>query len=247
MARRYRNPPVVEALAEIYFTGSAWDMTVPGSFYERIKERFPHKGQVDVVGVDIELGPEGTSARSVAETPRSQFSTADRSRMVQVGRDLLVVNQLRPYPHFEAWSPVIPEMLSEYRELAQPTGVARLGVRYINRITIPQPGILMEQYFKIYPEIPSELGDEHGPFFLRIALRPRHAGHSLLVTIGSATPEQPEQMAYLLDLYDTVPMDDPVALDIVLRRVNEAHENIEHAFENAITDATRALFDEVVP
>ncbi len=39
--RRYRKSPVIEALCEIYFSGSAWDETVPGAFYERWKNEFP--------------------------------------------------------------------------------------------------------------------------------------------------------------------------------------------------------------
>ena len=31
--RRYQRPPIVEALCEVYFTGSQWDSTVPGLFY----------------------------------------------------------------------------------------------------------------------------------------------------------------------------------------------------------------------
>ena len=30
--KKYRNPPVVEALCEIYFVGSQWDNTIPGLF-----------------------------------------------------------------------------------------------------------------------------------------------------------------------------------------------------------------------
>lgn len=32
MGRRYKNPPVVEALCEIFFDGSQWDSTLTGLF-----------------------------------------------------------------------------------------------------------------------------------------------------------------------------------------------------------------------
>jgi len=46
--RKYRKPPVVEALCEIYFAGSNWDETVPGRFYDRVKDNFPVKRQREI-------------------------------------------------------------------------------------------------------------------------------------------------------------------------------------------------------
>ncbi|RMH08650.1 MAG: hypothetical protein D6704_02710 [Nitrospirae bacterium] len=43
--RRYRKPPVIEALCEIYFAGSSWDETIPGAFYQQIKDDYPKKQQ----------------------------------------------------------------------------------------------------------------------------------------------------------------------------------------------------------
>jgi uncharacterized protein (TIGR04255 family) len=243
--RHYRNPPVVEALAELYFAGGEWDLTVPGSFYERIKGRFPQKGQMDQLAVELEMGREGARTRTMPGAPRSRFRSEDGSRMVQLGPDVLVVNQLRPYPHFEAWSPVLLEMLALYRELVRPTTIARLGVRYINRIVIPKPRVKMEEYFRIYAEVPPELGAAHGDFLLRLELPPQYAGHQLLLTFATAPPEGPGQIAYLLDLYDIVAMETPEAFDTVEGRLVEAHDSIEWVFENAITDATRELFGEV--
>jgi len=45
MGHKYPNPPVIEALCEIYTTGSARDPTAPGLFYERVRDRFHRRGQ----------------------------------------------------------------------------------------------------------------------------------------------------------------------------------------------------------
>ncbi len=203
-SRRYRDPPVVEALSEIYFAGSVWDMTVPGQFYERVRKGFPKKEQVDAMGLELQLGPQQAEARMTPGQPRVRFSREDGSRMVQLARDLLVVNQLRPYSHFEQWRPLVLEMLSLYRELARPSGIERLGLRYINNVVIPHERFRMEKYFRIYPEVP---GDEHGSFLMRLQLPALHAGHNLIVTFGTALPEREGSLAELLDLYDIFPME----------------------------------------
>jgi uncharacterized protein (TIGR04255 family) len=42
--RKYRNPPIEEALCEFRFAPSQdWDPTVPGRFHEKIREIYPAK------------------------------------------------------------------------------------------------------------------------------------------------------------------------------------------------------------
>jgi uncharacterized protein (TIGR04255 family) len=248
VARRYDHPPVTEALVEVFFAGSEWDATIPGVFYERIRDRFPKKRQLDEVGVEIQLGPEQSGARVRSSDPRVQFLRDDDSRMVQLGRDLLVVNQLRPYPAFEEWRPVAVEMLSLYKELARPAAVNRIGVRYINRIVVPHTIFPIEEYFRLYPEVPEDLAPMHGPFLLRLEIPTRHDGHKLLVTMGSSMDSREAGSGILLDLYDIVEMPGLSVADafaLFEARLDEAHEHIEHAFEMVITDASRALFAEV--
>lgn len=108
MSRSYANPPVVEALCELFTAGSAWDPTIPGLFYAHVREQFPKRRQARDMGLELEFGPEATAARLTRGEPRSQFSREDGSRMIQVAPDLVVVNQLRPYPAFEDWRPSRP-------------------------------------------------------------------------------------------------------------------------------------------
>lgn len=46
MGRKYRNPPLIEALCEFQFVPTQpWDLTIPGFFYEKVKNDFPAKQQ----------------------------------------------------------------------------------------------------------------------------------------------------------------------------------------------------------
>ncbi|MBI1865251.1 MAG: TIGR04255 family protein [Nitrospirae bacterium] len=246
--RRYRKPPVVEALCEIYFTGSAWDDTVPGRFYDCVQEDFPDRRQQEIREAHVTLFAGGETAAGVRRLPpRMQFFSKKGDRLVQIGRDLLVINQLRPYPHFEAWEPAIYRALDVYRGLTEPEGFIRLGVRYINKVVIPRPTIRMEEYFTVYPNLPSAMGDAHGPFMVRVELPSQKGGHAVLVTFGSAPVENPEESVHLLDIYDIFQTEKVVALDEIEREVRTAHENVKTAFEGSITERLRSLFEEVNP
>jgi uncharacterized protein (TIGR04255 family) len=46
MGKRYKKPPIVEALFEFQFVpGREWDLTIPGLIYKKVKRRFPNRKQ----------------------------------------------------------------------------------------------------------------------------------------------------------------------------------------------------------
>jgi len=244
--RRYRKPPVIEALCEIYFAGSSWDDTVPGAFYERVKGDFPQKRPRTIQEAQITLGPEQAAAGVRQLPPWMQFVSEEKKRMFQLAQDLLVVNQLAPYPHFEEWEPDVYRALHIYGELAQPRNVARLGLRYINRVLIPEKQVRMEDYFTIYPNLPQRLGDIHGSFLVRVEVPQLAKDHTVIITFGTALPPPPLRdltQAFMLDLYDILVTNAPVDEDAIKREVRCAHDNIVVAFEDSITNKLRALFE----
>ncbi len=243
--RRYRKPPVIESLCEIYFSDSSWDDTVPGAFYERIKTDYPKKQQKRIQEAQITMGPEQAAASVRQLPPWMQFISDEKHRMVQIAQDLLVVNQLHPYPHFEEWEPEIYRALRIYQEIADPKRMARLGLRYINRVVVPEEQVRMEEYFTVYPNLPGDLSDAHGSFLVRVEVPQADQGHTVLITFGTAPLDPNERgQAFLLDLYDTVDLDAPVQETTLKEQVGQAHENIVMVFENSITDRLRDLFEE---
>jgi uncharacterized protein (TIGR04255 family) len=242
--RHYERPPLVEALCEIHFTGSSWDATIPGLFYERVRGEYPKKLQLEMGGIEVQILPGQTQTRQFTPEPRVRFSREDESRLVQVARDLLVVNQLRPYTHFEDWRAVVHATLRLYRELAAPVGIARLAVRYINLIPVSSASIRMKDFFRIYATIPEELGGDHGPFLLHLVMLPVCRNHQLTITLGTNPAASAEAPSILLDLYDVVSLAGRDAFTELQRLLDEAHANIVHTFENTITDAARTLFGE---
>jgi uncharacterized protein (TIGR04255 family) len=245
--RSYRKPPVVEALCEIYFAGSEWDETIPGIFYERIRKDFPHKRQRSIQEAQITLGPEQAAAGVRQLPPWMQFISDEKHRMIQLAQDLLVVNQLAPYPHFEEWEADVYRALGIYRELAQPRNLVRLGLRYINRVLIPEKLVRMGDYFTIYPNLPPRLGGLHGSFLVRVEVpqATQDGGHTVVITFGTAPPPLPQEgvHAFLLDLYDILMANTPVDEEVIRKEIRCAHDNIVVAFEDSVTDKLRALFE----
>jgi hypothetical protein len=93
--------------------------------------------------------------------------------------------------------------------------------------------------------MPKELGEWHTKFLVRLQLPAKTQGHELLLTLGDAPEERPGVQAFLLDLYDVVPLGGQSSFDGLQQHLDDAHENIEWVFEHTITEATRAMFGEV--
>ena len=247
MGRKYKKPPVVEALCELFFEGSEWDDTVMGRFYDRVKEKFPQRRQVDLPEAQFTFSNQGRSAAGIQRLPpQMQFLSEDGSSLLQLRQDLLVVNQLQPYPNFEIWEPNIYWALKIYREMTKPKGIQRIGFRYINRIVIPHAPVRMEDYFNIYPQLPKQTGDVHGAFMIRVELPCQQKGHAIFVTFATAPPDQPGQVAHLLDLYGIFQAEKPLNEHEAQAEIRTAHGNVvETAFEGSITERLRTLFEPI--
>jgi uncharacterized protein (TIGR04255 family) len=241
---KYGKPPIVEALAEFQFSPeSEWDATIPGLVYERLggEDQFPHRDQGKVVEAQFAIDKDSLQERRI-ETERVRFRSADDKSIVQVSKHLLVVNRVAPYEGWDKMRPLIERASSAYLAVAQPTGLSRLGLRYINKIAIPGTRIDLEDYFDLYPAVGDRLPQDHGPFMTGIEIP--YGKDLLKLQISSGMPESPKQGAIILDLdYSRMPVPD-LACDATMSWLDTAHERIETAFEGCITDRTRRLFEE---
>ena len=83
--------------------------------------------------------------------------SADRLHVAQFNRDGFAFSRLAPY---ESWNQFQQEGLrlwQLHRELVQPAEVQRLGLRFINRIVIPQEGPRLEDYLEAPPKLPRDV------------------------------------------------------------------------------------------
>src|SRR5262249_11882848 len=243
----YRRPPVIEALCELFFDSGEWDETVPGRLYDRISKNYPRKRTLQTVTADITLTAEEARAGVRKAGSRVQFLSADEKQIVQVQRDLLVVNQLAPYPEegFEAWKPAVLEQLSNYKALCSPRAIKRMGVRYLNRITISETEFQLEESFATYPQLPPDSPAPQSDFLMRVEVPEPDGKRRLLVTFSSAPDAHVRSASFVLDLYylSDVLLADPFA-DLP-DELTRAHGALHAMFEKSITSRTRELFGPV--
>jgi uncharacterized protein (TIGR04255 family) len=243
MNGKYNKPPITEALCEFRFrSGSDWDPTVWGLLYQSIKDSYPTKRQARHLQVSLNAQAEGVS-QNLQTTERMQFLSEDEKSLVQVGPDLLAVNFLAPYPSWEVMRPAIDKALTSYRRIAEPIGLTRIGLRYINQIEIPETMVESEAYFNFYPHVGPDLPQEHGPLVCGVQFPYADGRDILKLQLATDVPSSgPEWIAFNLDLDYFVNEADNIDFGHTMEWVDEAHSAIGKTFEAAITEKLRDLF-----
>lgn len=98
MSKRYKNPPIIEAICEFYFSSDIpWDLTFIGLIYEKLKEFFPKKQQLQVNIAVAAASATKEHVGTIPMIPLVRFSDSNEKTLVQLGQNLLTVNHLKPY------------------------------------------------------------------------------------------------------------------------------------------------------
>jgi uncharacterized protein (TIGR04255 family) len=246
MDKRYKNSPIIEALCEIQLVASQpWDLTLPGLVYEKVKDQFPDKKQQIGVGVQFRPTEKGLEHRVEPAPPRVQFYRKDKTALIQVGPDLFVVNHLKLYPTWAVFKPLILGNFQVYKDVANPRGFRRIGLRYINKIIFNEYSVRLEDYFNFFPAIPEDLPQLHEGFISRVEIPYSDNFDRMIITISNATPEMPNTVPIILDFDYIMTVQEGIPMERFEGWLEKAHSTIEKAFESCITDKSRILFEEV--
>jgi len=248
MGKKYKNPPIVEALCEFQFIpAQPWDITIPGLLYETIRDEFPEKQQQIGSGFSILPKASGEIEQKIGfPSPLLiQFFRSDKTALAQVGPDLLTVNHLRPYPTWGTFKPLILKIFEKYIEIAKPKGFSRVGLRYINKIDFDQKEIELTDYFNYYPSIPNNLPQIYKTFQVMAVIPYEKERDILQLTLATIIPEKPDALSLVLDLDYIMIQPESITFDEVTDWLENAHTTVEDAFEACITDKCRNLFEEV--
>ncbi|WP_366923607.1 TIGR04255 family protein [Metallumcola ferriviriculae] len=236
MIKKYNNAPITEALCEFSFASQQdWDWTIPGLIYERIKVDYPKKKQVQQHTVELNINEDGMKNPSPVEIgiSKMQFFKEDESSLVQIAPNVLVINQLKPYPGWKVFKEQIDKMLSLYESVASPEGINKIGVRYINNFSFDED-ITISEYFNIKPSYP--LSRESKSFLMRNDLLYEECKSVLNLIMA----KKPDDKSIILDFNFTT---DQMNLDNATQWIEEAHYNIEEAFEACLTSNLREIIE----
>lgn len=246
-AHQYWNPPIVEAVCELGFSSATpWNISYPWLFHEKIKHIYTGLPQEQkIVGLEQTSQVDPTIERSpftVVEQSKIQFPLEDGTGLIAVGPNIMSSHVYKPYKGWNVFRARFEEALGEYIKVANPDGVRRIGLRYINQLIIPGSKIDVASYFTIPPV---ELTDDCAIDNFLCRNEYIYKDEPIRAILNFARGDAPEgTSAYLLDI-DMVwqwPAE-ALPLDSVMNKIDELRRRERVIFEHLITDKARELFD----
>lgn len=250
--RRYKYPPIEEALCEFRFVpDSDWDLTIPGKLQIELGEEFsgmPREQRALKFGLQMEEG-KLSSLHHDDGLLKVQLVTTDGKRIIGVGPHIISVHMLRPYQlssksesgGWDEFRSRISIALDAYRKVADVKSVVRVGVRYINKIFIPDTNVKIEEYLKcVNPELEG-LPETYRNFFGRIdyVYEDKVQLNLSYGLLDSCSPS----VECLLDLDAFWQNGTSIDCEESISIADDLHERISVAFETIVTDKARRLFD----
>jgi len=152
------NAPIVEAV--IHWQASSEKIQNHEQFYDQLKERlidYPASHPEREIKFQAEVGSEGVAAKLSNSSWRGfRFTSADELHIAQFKRDGFAFSRLKPYSNWTQFEAEAQRLWNIYLELAEPSEVQRLGVRFINLISPVQPD-QFRNLLTVPPEGPAQM------------------------------------------------------------------------------------------
>lgn len=250
--RKYKKAPLVEVYCEFIFdpeVGEAWDGLRISDFIGRIGSGYSQRRMLHLGGGRPQLHDEEAPAWEPDDlggpVPLFRFSTDDGDTTIQVGEDLLVVNQLPPYYGWSKFSPGVLGAISAYCNTWQPKRVAQAYLHYVDRVFIPENDFRFGDYFNLHPVIPDGFNKPCTNLSLSFDLEGCGKGDVLSVAMQQDASANPDGMMFLLNWdYGST---GPVGLEPELRELQEwleiAHDCCSAHFDLLFTERCFTLFE----
>jgi uncharacterized protein (TIGR04255 family) len=241
---KYPKPPITEAALELRFVGSISQTAAEGGA-RRFEGRYPQKEKEETTQIMIDTKNRGQEVVPTWTWLGVKLHSNDRADVLVLRRQGFVCARLAPYLGWEDFRAKAQAGWETFKKSIGSQEIARIGVRYINRIDIPdkENGLInIDEYLNVVPKTPDILQEPMTSYMLR-ASRPI-GNDNCNVTITSSTVASPLinflSLALDIDLYTE--KDIPRREDELWALIDLMREHKNRIFEASITDKARALF-----
>lgn len=154
---------------------------------------------------------------------------------MQTGPRLLTVNVLPEYPGFQVFRDLILFSLEQYRQVANPRNVARVGLRYINHLGAAASGSGLGELLKLALDYPRALPSPPQETAVRLVFGFGELGN---LSLAVAFPSRTTQGDYgaLLDLDFFLADPQRFSLDEFPSWLDRAHDVIYDGFVSTVSE-----------
>ncbi len=191
---RLAHAPIAEAIIEMRARADVpWEESGIRDKLVSLLPAYPKIESQSEFEHEMQFGP----GQDVVQTHRDlgwrglRCESADHVHIAQFNRDGFVFSRLRPYDHWEQFHGEAIRLWNIHRGLAHPSGIQRLGLRFINRIELPVDGPRPDDYLHMPAEVLTGVSLSRAGFFHRDVLGV--PGYPYMVTIVRTRVDLPSR------------------------------------------------------
>lgn len=189
------NPPIVEAVVDIdcdmppQHDLAALEAPAREVFrnpYPTCQPVFSHEGQIELYGGEVLPEVSGT-----IRIHALRFLQEDEKQLVQVRTQGFSFNRLAPYSNLDDYLPEIARTWRLFVNLASPTQVRVVRLRYINRIDLPltEGRIELGEYLRVGPQLPDGAGLSFAGFLNQHTAVEEGTGSTVSIILATQQPQ----------------------------------------------------------
>ncbi|MEG4285781.1 TIGR04255 family protein [Microcoleus sp. A006_D1] len=237
--KNYSRAPITEALMEIQVKlPPEVRLDILAQVYSSIQAEYPHREEVLLFEGQMMVGEEVGATAS--QSPIGYIASHDdKKQILQLRLDSFAFSRLAPYDCWENFRDEAKRVWNIYKSVTDPEAIARLALRYINRLDIPLPVGDIKEYLRTFPEVSPDLPQGLSGYFMQLQIPQQSLGTMLVINQAIVSPPTPDFVSIILDLdlflEEDIPNDE-IGLWHILEQM---HEQKNIAFEACITDRTR--------
>jgi uncharacterized protein (TIGR04255 family) len=233
----YGKPSIIEAVIDIRCVSrTGLTLRELATLSNRLGDDVTRSELVEVT-TEFDSDDERTTRRVVGHV----FKFNNQLSVAQARVNGLAVARLHPYEKWELFLDQVTSTWRRYYDIASPSAITRVGVRYINSLPIGDPGVEeLAPFLRLRPVTPWKLTSPPAAFFLQIR---RLLDERSVLVVNEATILDPTsgKASILLDLDASREETFPYNEEQMWNLVEELHVQLREAFENAIDDSVREI------
>jgi uncharacterized protein (TIGR04255 family) len=240
----YLRPPITEAVIEFRFARPL-DLEGIEKAKHIFSNRFPVITQLNQFEVQVMMGSENNPSVS-GSLDGYRMDNRDSTNIVTITSNFIAYSRLAPYDGWDSFSGGALDTLDSLKRTIGFVLIARVGVRYINRLDIPlKEGdkiIPLDNYIKIQPKYPDSDFPPLQSFTMQTVFNLANVNCLATITVASVPSPVPLRMGIILDTDIGRILDVPQNPREMRELLNTIWAEKNRVFEASITDATRELF-----
>ncbi len=241
MTKKYQKSPLTEVVAQFNFIPSSeWNGTIPGIIYGTIKKDFPIiKQRQGMIGIQIPTSDR--NKRKIEPVELVQFWNNENNLLVQSGKDIITINALKPYPTWEKFYPHIIKTFNAYRKIAEPKGLSRVSLRYINSIEVATKNFKFENNFQFDIPKPKNLNQDLRYFNTHFEYNLNDCDVISQKIANAASPNKNSKVI-ILELEVIMNKLDGLKINDVESWLEKSHQIINDTFEASVAESLKELY-----